>query len=311
MAEKTIIDISKHNGVIDWAKVKAAGVDGVIIRCGFGTNDQAHDDTMFLTNVKNAKAAGVPFGVYLYSYAKTLTAVDSEAAHVLRLIKGLNLALPVFYDIEEKGTEINANDRANRFIKLMQNAGVPVGIYANEYWFNKYLTKVDGSAWRWVAKYGTNDGKAHEKPAVSNMALWQYTSRGKVDGINGNVDKSILYRDFLIAAEREESKKKSNEEIAAEVIANKWGNGDDRKAALTKAGYNYEEIQKIVNEKLSGKESASKPAAKAEHKTYKIKAGDTLSKIAKAHGTTVKALKELNGIKDANKIKAGDTIKLN
>jgi LysM repeat protein len=97
----------------------------------------------------------------------------------------------------------------------------------------------------------------------------------------------------------EEEKKKSNEEIADEVIAGKWGSGDERKKRLTAAGYNYNEIQKLVNEKL-------KPTTKY----YTVTKGDTLSSIAKKHNTTVAKLLELNNIADPNKIYAGQKIRV-
>ena len=299
MEEKLIIDVSKHNGTINWEQVKASGINGAIIRCGYGLDQTNQDDERFIENVNGAAAAGVPIGIYLYSYAKTVEEVDNEAAHALRLANGLNLAMPIFYDVEEAGTEEAAEERANRFIDIMQSNGKPVGIYANEYWYNTHLKNINPVAWRWVAKYGTNTGEPQNKPNVDDISIWQYTSRGNVNGINGNVDMSICYRDFIGGAAEP---KKSNDEIVNEVIAGNWGNGEERKQALINAGYDYDAIQNLVNERMNSGAAVA---------TYEIQPGDTLTSIAREFNTTINKLKKLNNIENANKIYAGQTIKIN
>ena len=193
---KTIIDVSKHNGTINWAKVKAAGIDGAILRVGFGSDKTTQDDSKFKANANACVKNKIPFGVYLYSYAKSDSQIESEVKHILRLIKGYKLALPVFIDLEENGTESHAKSNAKKFIALMSKTEYTAGVYASESWFKNYLSGITG-AWRWVAKYGKDDGKPGTKPAIDKIAMWQYTSRGKVAGVNGYVDKSILYKDFI------------------------------------------------------------------------------------------------------------------
>ena len=95
------IDVSHNQGVIDWKRVKADGVDFAIIRCGFGMNQINQDDTQWFNNVKGCEQNNIPYGVYLYSYADTIAKAKSEAAHVLRLVKGHRLSYPIYYDLED------------------------------------------------------------------------------------------------------------------------------------------------------------------------------------------------------------------
>lgn len=247
-----IIDVSKHNGNIDWNKVKAAGITGAIIRCGYGDNITSQDDIKFAANMNGAIKAGINVGVYIYSYAKSKEQAKSEAEHVLRLVAAYKdkLSYPIYYDLEEKGTESGAKERAIIFGDIIEKAGYWCGVYANEYWWKNYLVGLDRFT-KWVAKYGGNNGRAETKPNISGMDMWQYTSKGKVNGINGYVDLNIAYKDLPALIRGKNNKKKSADEIAREVIAGKWGNGEERKKRLEAAGYSYNTIQAIVNQILN------------------------------------------------------------
>lgn len=199
MANRTIIDVSYHNGDINWDKVKASGlVDGVIIRCGYGQDMESQDDKKFKEYADACTRLGIPFGTYLYSYAKNTTMAESEARHALRVIQGYKLDLPVFFDSEQPGTESVANNNALAFMKIIADSGYKVGIYASESWYKSYMSGIKDCP-LWIAKYGSNDGQAHTKPSIDNIYAWQYTSRGTVDGIKaGSLDMSILYDDSAI-----------------------------------------------------------------------------------------------------------------
>lgn len=301
--KKRIIDVSAWQGVINWQKVKPH-IDGAIIRCGYGIDKESQDDKYFKRNADECTRLGIPFGVYLYSYAKTTERVQSEAAHVLRLIKGYTLAYPVYLDLEEAGTESGAINRARVFAKIIEAAGYRCGIYANLYWWNNHLTGLDEYT-KWVAQYNATN---HYKG--TGMDMWQYSSTGRVDGITGDVDMNECYRDFpaeLLKGEKPapsqpvQPTKKSVAELTEEVLAGKWGNGDERRTRLTSAGYDYEAVQAAVNKKL---EPPRIPT------TYTVKQGDTLGSIAARYGTTYTTLAELNGIKDPNRIYAGQKLKL-
>ena len=245
--ELKIIDVSVHQGRIDWSKVKNH-IDGAIIRCGYGSDYAKQDDKQFKRNIEECIEYNIPFGVYLYSYAKDKNMAKSEAAHVLRLIEPYKgkLSYPVYYDLEEAGTESGAVERAIVFGKIIESKGYWCGIYANQYWWRTYLKNGLDRFTKWVAKY------SDEKPSgiSGTYDIWQYSSKGSVPGIKGPVDMNVCYRDFpsiIRPGVKEENKKKSNEEIAQEVLDGKWGNGAERKERLTKAGYVASDIQKIVN----------------------------------------------------------------
>lgn len=272
-----IIDVSIHNGGIDWDRVKASGVDGAIIRCGYGRDMTKQDDTRFKANIEGALARGLRVGVYLYSYAKTVESAKSEAEHVLRLITPYKerLTLPVYYDLEEEGTERGARERAIAFGDIIEANGLWCGIYASLSWWATYLYGLDRFT-KWVACWGSNNGKPNFKPNVSGLDLWQYTSRGRVDGINGLVDLNELLNPNIGGYIKPNGSQKPKEPII--------------------------ETPKPIEE----------PKEEPKYTTYKIKKGDTLSKIAKKFGTTTKAIKAANPdkIKDVNKIYAGDIIKI-
>lgn len=184
-----IVDVSYHNGVIDWPKAKAAGVEAAIIRCGYGRDVTRQDDTKYRYNLENAYAAGIKVGVYLYSYAKSEENARSEAAHALRLIEPYRnkISFPIFYDLEEAGTEEFAKRAANIFGDILNSKGYEVGIYANTWWLDNYLKGIGDRFILWVAKWGA------DKPNYKNMGLWQYDAYGKVPGIGSGVDLDKAY----------------------------------------------------------------------------------------------------------------------
>lgn len=191
---KNVMDVSHHQVIIDWEKVKNSGlVDGVIIRVGFGGNRYMNDDRHFRRNIRECIRLGIPFGAYIYSYAKTEDDAKSEAAHVRRLLDPYlsKMSYPVYYDLEQKGTEENAVKNAIVFGDILENAGYLVGIYANQHWWNTYLKNDLDRFTKWVARY------SNHQPVISgNYAMWQYTSKASIPGVKGNVDMSYCYRDF-------------------------------------------------------------------------------------------------------------------
>lgn len=191
MAIKTkVIDVSAHQGVIDWEKVKPH-IDGAILRCGYGMDQKYQDDSTFKRNADECTRLGIPFGVYIYSYADSNERIRSEAAHVLRLIKGYKLSYPVYLDLEEYDTRNGAVERANIFGDIIEEAGYWCGIYANLHWWNNYLKGLDRFT-KWVAQWGVKQCQYKG----SDLDMWQYTEKGKIEGIAANVDINECYRDF-------------------------------------------------------------------------------------------------------------------
>ena len=183
------IDVSEHNGTINWEKVKASGVEFVILRCGYGTNMTKQDDKQWLRNVQECERLGIPYGVYIYSYATNTERASSEADHVLRLIKGHKLSYPVYFDMEDQSTEnSDLASIAQTFCNKIRNAGYPVGVYASLSWWNYKLTDSCFSNWyRWIASWSASKCNYN-----GQFALWQYLDRGTVSGISGNVDMNYL-----------------------------------------------------------------------------------------------------------------------
>lgn len=183
-ATKVGIDVSEWNGIIDWERVKASGIDYAIIRCGYGMNYESQDDDYWLRNVSECERLGIPYGVYIYSYATNTDRALSEAQHVLRLIRSCNLSYPVYFDMEDNSTlGSDLASIAKTFCNTIRNAGYSVGIYANTNWWNTYLTDTCYSQWhRWVAEWGFSCHYSGE------YSMWQYSATGRVDGITGNVD---------------------------------------------------------------------------------------------------------------------------
>ena len=188
--KKIIIDVSEHQGVIDWERVMPQ-IDGAILRCGYGSDYPDQDDDQFRRNADECTRLGIPFGVYLYSYAKSIQSAQYEADHVLRLVKDYKLSYPVYLDLEESGTADGAVERAIVFGDIIEKAGYWCGIYANLYWWEMILKNGLERFTKWVAQYNSKC-----EYTGSNLDIWQYTSKGNVLGIDGNVDMNYCYRDF-------------------------------------------------------------------------------------------------------------------
>ena len=186
------IDVSKHQGIIDWSKVRA---DFAIIRAGYGKY-QSQADTQLKANMEGCKKHGIPVGVYWYSYATTVADAKLEAQTCLAVIKPYKdqIVLPVFFDQEYEKPIVALSNSARTeicktFCELVKAAGYHPGIYASYDWFkNKLIIKQLTGYPFWVAQYGSKCGYTGD-----NLYMWQYSSIGKVDGIKGNVDMDEGY----------------------------------------------------------------------------------------------------------------------
>ena len=199
---KGVIDVSEWQGDIDWAKAKADGVEGVIIRLGYGEGNNA--DKKAQRNISECKRLGIPFGIYWYSYADTPALAKEEGADVVAKLKqfGVNpsdLAYPVYYDLEKWTWEGHQpptdpsvyNNIVNNWYSALQSAGYKnLGVYSYTSYLQGPLKHADIYAkTTWVAQYGARMGF---DSFPTNSRGWQYTSTGKVDGISGNVDMNAF-----------------------------------------------------------------------------------------------------------------------
>lgn len=272
MAKKGI-DISTHQGDIDLNALKSQ-VDFIIIRAGYGTNTI---DKKFKRNADLCRELGIPVGFYWYSYALNTEQAKQEANSFINAITPYKdiMQYGAWFDMEDadgykKKNGMPSNQTLRQmcytFCETVENAGFYSGIYASQSWFNSQLATSDLDRFdKWVAQWPTLGGKQKGLSVVpeskSGVSLWQFTSQARLDGYNGNLDANYAYHEFPNPVkntpepevkpeptpEPTPEPKKSNEEMAEEVKAGKWGNYPERKTRLEAAGYDYQAIQDIVN----------------------------------------------------------------
>ena len=192
------IDVSKHNGNIDWNAVKNSGVSFVIIRCGYrgSSTGVLVEDPMFRSNIKGAKAAGLKVGVYFFCQAVNEVEAVEEASMAVSLVSGYGLDMPIFLDVESanggRGDKISKETRTavcKAFCQTVQNSGYSAGIYANKTWFNEKINTGSLTSYKiWLAQYASTPTYT-----TTRYDMWQYSSKGKISGISGDVDLDIRY----------------------------------------------------------------------------------------------------------------------
>lgn len=240
-----VIDVSYHNGKVNWELVKAAGYHA-ILRAGYGTDRSDQDDEQFERNADACERLGIPWGAYLYSYADNTTRAMSEAAHMIRLMDPYKDAryrlYPCFFDAEQSGTEAAAATNAVLWCRQLEAEGYATGIYANEHWWSTILENVSAKC-RWVAKWSSR------APSVA-WDIWQCTDRADVPGCTGNGGRTDLSQSKLdisappIYEGPEGPGDMTADELADAVERGDYGNGEDRRRAL---GGRYDVVQLIVN----------------------------------------------------------------
>lgn len=326
------IDVSVYQGNIDWAKVKPQ-IDFAILRCGLGDDIQSQDDKQFERNYSECARLGIPFAVYFFSYAVNKAKVAKEIAHIKRLLNGKKITAPVYIDVENtNGLDWRKISNAD-MLSIMQefntqlNAlGYKMGIYSSRsaFWNEKMTDKWYDGISKWVAEYGD---KVHD--FTRTYDIWQNSSNGRIEGINGNVDTNVMYNNIFPAeppkpapapAQTPAKATKSIDEVAKEVIAGKWGNGIDRVNRLKAAGYDYAAVQNKVNT-MFNKSSAPKvnyypryfgTSGSIVMALNSIGVASSFSnrrKIAKANGITAYLGTAAQNIKLLNLLKQGKLIK--
>ena len=194
------IDVSKWNGNIDWNAVKNSGVSYVIIRCGYrgSTTGALIEDPMFRSNIKGAKAAGLKVGVYFFTQAVNEVEAVEEASMAVSLVSSYGLNYPIFLDVESSGGRADGISRDTRtavckaFCATVQNSGYSAGVYANKTWFTEKINTSNLTGYKiWLAQYASTPTYT-----ATRYDMWQYSSKGKVSGISGNVDMNISYMNY-------------------------------------------------------------------------------------------------------------------
>ncbi len=299
----SVIDVSEHQGQIDWNKVKNAGIAGAMIRSGYGVRNPNQIDKQFHNNLAGCKAVGMPYGFYHYSYAMSVEGAEQEADFCLEIIAGSNPQYPVAFDMEESKQaalgKAMCTDMAIAFCKKIRNAGYQPMLYTNLNWSRNYIdmTRIDAAGIEvWIAQYNT------QCDYEGNYVMWQYTSKGVVDGITANtVDMNWCYKDYTNGYQPTPEQEPQPTETHYDTytvmagdtlsgIAAKFGTTYQELAAINGiADPNIIHIGQII--KLTG--------SAANGRTYTVKSGDTLWGIAQTqlgNGARYGEIKSLNGL---------------
>lgn len=320
--ERKGIDISSYQRGINFDSIKSA-VDFVILRAGFtgwgGDGTNKNKDACFEDFYSKAKTRSIPVGAYWYSCANTYEKGKAEAEYLYNnCLKGKQFEYPICMDVEEdrhqKVGKTKIAEAIKGFCEYLEERGYYVSIYANSNYFNNYIDTANLTRYdKWLAVWTSN------KPSFKygDFGMWQNSSSGTIG--NMRVDTDYAYKDYpsimktnglngyskIAESIPVVENKKSNEELANEVIAGKWGNGTDRKTALTNAGYNYGEVQALVNQKLN----VNKPESKKIY--YTVVRGDTLWGIAQkfyGNGNRYREIASANNISNPDKIYVGQNL---
>ncbi|MEE0674814.1 MAG: glycoside hydrolase family 25 protein [Ruminococcus sp.] len=207
LKNKKGVDLSSANGSVDMNKIKAAGYDFVMLRCGYGNDDTSQDDSRFESNVKKAEAAGLPWGAYIYSYALDTNEAKSEAQHVIRLLRGKKPTMPIALDMEDADGYKRRNGMPTNnelvkicetFLSTIKKAGYYPMLYASLSWLDNQLNNksLQNSYDIWCAQWNSvcqYDG--------SRLGMWQYGGEtnylesNSISGV-GTVDKDMCYKDY-------------------------------------------------------------------------------------------------------------------
>lgn len=303
------IDISKYQANIDLSKVST---EFVICKAteGVGYTDKCCDKLY-----QQAKSLGKKLGVYHYARPDLGNSAEDEADYFLKETKGYHKEAILILDWEPSGSSIGNVSWAKRWLdRVKEKTGVKPLIYMSASVMRGYdwSSVVSADYGLWIANYGSNNGTAQEE--VFNRyplkywnfyALWQYTSTGRLNGYNGNLDLNYFSGDknawdkYAGGSPSSQTKpvEKSTDELAREVIAGKYGNGEARKQAL---GTRYNEVQARVNEMLGTNQATY----------YTVQKNDNLTKIANKYGTTVNQLVSLNNIANPNLIYPGQKLRI-
>jgi len=251
------IDASRYQGKIDWEKVKASGIKFAMLKT-VSTNytefGGIYIDPYFEHNYAECKRLGIPVGVYYYTYAQNVATANKELAKLKTAIDGKKFEYPIVIDVEDNLLKPISKQALTELVEYAVEVIESWGCYAQVYTYLNYSnTELDMNRLKrydlWLARYRAI------RPLTPKHNMWQYSSSGKVNGINGNVDMNYAYIDYPSIIKKAglngySENRKTVSELAKEVLNGVWGNGRTRKTKLTNAGYDYKAVQAEVNKLL-------------------------------------------------------------
>lgn len=281
------IDVSKWQGNIDWNKVKADGIEFAILRAGYG-REVSQKDVRFDEYYNAAKAVGMPVGAYWYSYALSTDEAVLEAKACIKVLAGRKFEYPIYFDIEDDSQKNFGRFKISQMIKAfcdtLEAAGYFAGFYSFASFLNSNVSKDIPERYAcWVAHTGVTKPSYYEP-----YGMWQFSHKGKVSGIAGDVDLNYAYQNYP--------------EIIRRAGLNNYqaenqNNADD-------------DSDRPENDKPQNENNEASENNKVSETVYTVNSGDTLWDIAQKYGTTVDALVKANAIKNPDLIYPGQKIKI-
>lgn len=258
MSEVFGIDVSHYQHKINWKQVADSGKKFAVLKCMYEAQSHRKDET-FENNYKESAIYGLARGVYIFVASSSIQDPAGDAKALLNHLNGRTLEYGIWLDYEANVLRQQGPNKIREMTKIyaqaFRSAGYFVGIYCNQDWYDHVIPADLKSEYDfWIARYPKSDqGKYYptskSRPNYKQAVAWQYSSKGSVPGINGNVDLDVDF-DGCVNLIAKTPYKKSNEEIAQEVWQGLWGterSKPTRRELLTRAGYDYEAIRKIVN----------------------------------------------------------------
>ena len=254
--QKWGIDVSKWQKGFNFDKAKEEGVEFVILRGAYSTGRDLQFDNFY----KKCKERNIPVGVYQYSMARTVEEAKQEANALIKILSGKQFEYPIYLDVEDKTQKELGRELLTKIIRtwceILESSGYYVGIYSTYSYLKSYTNIDDLKAYdKWIAQWST------KCTCKIEYGMWQFggeTNKIRTNKVAGVVcDQNYAYKDYPVIVKsaglngygkQSDDKKKTVDELAREVIAGKWGTGINRKNRLTQAGYDYNAVQKMVNQ---------------------------------------------------------------
>lgn len=252
-------DVSEHNGTLDVKRMEQAGIWFMILRTGFSDKTQGRADHRFEENYRKCEAAGMAKAAYHYLYSRSAASAVREAEHMLALLKNKKFEYPIYADFEDKTQRSLSPDVCVEIVYQFCAALEKAGYYTGWYTFLSLYDHMKAAKSFhklarfdfWLAQWGSKKSM--------DVRMWQFADNGKISGSSANTDLNRCYFDYPSVIRKKGLNGWGKEApafgsasvtgIAKEVLEGKWGEGEERKSRLLKAGHPYEEIQRLINEK--------------------------------------------------------------